>query len=431
MPAIARALGASRVLVLVFSARANASRHVAREVSIAFNEEMPILPFRVEEVQPGTALRYAIGTTHWLDALTPPLERHLTALADRVAALIASGGQDTGTVKVPVVSRARAAESREHVPAAAAVIRKLPTWALAGGALGLLALVLVAAMSWSSRSPGDPGIRPVEPTPVDPTPVEPRPVTPPPDRPPDPKETAPRPESPKDRRVAPDPAPIRPQPSPPSDGRSAPARPANSSEQILTAHLGTFMVCSRVTSRSSTAPPAPAAPPAAVDAGASGSMVERQRLRKQALEEQANRIAQNLSAQAMRNSERIRLATYDLAFLTTMADRPAFPFVVCHSSFRSSSGHWRHWAAAQEVRLGASAGSLSTVAPVWLTGAAADAQERATLLGEDPAFDIGQPFWHAFLPALTTEVYASVVFHDGSSSPVLRVQQIRQVNLTQ
>jgi hypothetical protein len=35
------------------------------------------------------ALEYHLSTTHWMDALTPPLERHLQSLAERVKQLLA------------------------------------------------------------------------------------------------------------------------------------------------------------------------------------------------------------------------------------------------------------------------------------------------------------------------------------------------------
>lgn len=85
---IIRAIGLSRLMVLVFSSHANASPHVKREVHRAFEKGLTVIPLRVEEVAPTASLQYFIGPVHWLDALTPPLELHLRRLAKRVRALL-------------------------------------------------------------------------------------------------------------------------------------------------------------------------------------------------------------------------------------------------------------------------------------------------------------------------------------------------------
>src|SRR5215831_3232030 len=78
---IVEAVKACRILVLIFSAQANGSPHVRREVERAVSARRAIVPFRIEDVMPTGALEYALGNTHWLDAFTPPLEPHIAALA--------------------------------------------------------------------------------------------------------------------------------------------------------------------------------------------------------------------------------------------------------------------------------------------------------------------------------------------------------------
>ena len=79
---IVDALHASRALVLVFSANANLSQQIKREVERAVNAGLPIIPLRIENVMPAKSLEYFLSTPHWLDAFTPPLEHHLNYLAD-------------------------------------------------------------------------------------------------------------------------------------------------------------------------------------------------------------------------------------------------------------------------------------------------------------------------------------------------------------
>ncbi|HEX3445069.1 MAG TPA: TIR domain-containing protein [Chthoniobacterales bacterium] len=88
---IIRGIGSCRVFVLVFSESANVSEHVRREVAKAFSLGLAVIPFRTEEVNPSSSLSYFLGTVHWLDAITPPLPKHLKALTERVRQMLASG----------------------------------------------------------------------------------------------------------------------------------------------------------------------------------------------------------------------------------------------------------------------------------------------------------------------------------------------------
>ena len=86
------AIKQARVMLLVFTANANASPQIRREVERAVNHDVVILPFRVENVLPDESLEYFIGNVHWLDALTPPMEAHLKNLAKTIKVLLAQIG---------------------------------------------------------------------------------------------------------------------------------------------------------------------------------------------------------------------------------------------------------------------------------------------------------------------------------------------------
>ena len=85
---IVDAIDQCRVMVLIFSNSTNASRQIQREVQRAFDRGIPVIPLRIEDVAPANALAYYMGPVQWLDALTPPLERHLTHLTGAVTALL-------------------------------------------------------------------------------------------------------------------------------------------------------------------------------------------------------------------------------------------------------------------------------------------------------------------------------------------------------
>jgi len=77
---IVEAVKACRIVVVIFSADANTSPHVRREVERAVSAERIIVPFRIEDVVPTGAMEYALSNTHWLDALTGPIETHIATL---------------------------------------------------------------------------------------------------------------------------------------------------------------------------------------------------------------------------------------------------------------------------------------------------------------------------------------------------------------
>lgn len=86
--ALIDAIKQSSIMVLVFSASSNDSPQVMREVERAVDKGIPIIPFRIENVLPSKAMEYYLSAPHWLDAVTPPLEKHLKKLADTVEALL-------------------------------------------------------------------------------------------------------------------------------------------------------------------------------------------------------------------------------------------------------------------------------------------------------------------------------------------------------
>ena len=84
---IVRALDECPVMVLVLTAKANASRHVVREVERADGKLARIVTLRLEDVVLNPNLEYFLSADHWFDATRPPLEQHLGALAETVQAL--------------------------------------------------------------------------------------------------------------------------------------------------------------------------------------------------------------------------------------------------------------------------------------------------------------------------------------------------------
>ncbi|HQR23500.1 MAG TPA: TIR domain-containing protein [Steroidobacteraceae bacterium] len=90
---IVDAVKGCRAFVVIFSANANASPHVRREVERAVSTDRPIVPFRIENVTPTGAMEYCLGGTHWFDALTTPLEPHVANLIATLKQMLGAAGR--------------------------------------------------------------------------------------------------------------------------------------------------------------------------------------------------------------------------------------------------------------------------------------------------------------------------------------------------
>ena len=93
---ITRAIQQSKVMVLVFSSHSNNSEQVLREVQLATDSRLVIIRFRIEDVALTDDLRYFLSTPHWLDALTPPLSKHIARLQLAIKELLDQSVEVTG-----------------------------------------------------------------------------------------------------------------------------------------------------------------------------------------------------------------------------------------------------------------------------------------------------------------------------------------------
>lgn len=85
--AILEAIRASRLVVVLLSAAASQSPHVARELECAVSARIPILPVRLDEASPSSELQYFLAGRHWFDATSRPFDRHVPGISEAVASL--------------------------------------------------------------------------------------------------------------------------------------------------------------------------------------------------------------------------------------------------------------------------------------------------------------------------------------------------------
>jgi formylglycine-generating enzyme required for sulfatase activity len=159
--ALVQAIDKSRVFVLVFSDNSNRSPQVTREVERAVRQEIPIIPFRIQEVEPSADLDYFIGAIHWLDAMTPPLERHLGQLTETARRLLGPE-EAVEPEEPPRAPSADAGLAKAKRPEWAMPALARPRWLvpLVGGiSLAVVGAVLVAGIvfgGWFRGGAGSP-----------------------------------------------------------------------------------------------------------------------------------------------------------------------------------------------------------------------------------------------------------------------------------
>jgi hypothetical protein len=195
--AIIEAIREVKAMVLVFSSSANASVHIPKEVERAVSKGVPIIPFRIEDVAAGKSLDYFIGSVHWLDAMTPPMEKHLDDLATTIHKLFpVQAGEQGAHVTQSAGVWQRSAPPAAPVAAPVAAVRPAPSGEAARASssssktiwigvavVAVLAVVVLGAMllrgGGNSHNaaivPGasNPASNPVPPSAPNPTPVAP------------------------------------------------------------------------------------------------------------------------------------------------------------------------------------------------------------------------------------------------------------------
>ena len=89
---IIQAIGATKVMVLIFTRDSNVSPQVLREVSNAVSSGVTIVPFRLTDEEPIAGMKYYLSTVHWLDAMNTKREEAIAQLGVLCKAIVANAG---------------------------------------------------------------------------------------------------------------------------------------------------------------------------------------------------------------------------------------------------------------------------------------------------------------------------------------------------
>jgi len=98
--AIADAIEKSHIMVLIFSSHSNNSKDVSKELVLAMNVGVAVIPLRIEEVQPKGVMKYYLSDTHWIDALNPPTKKQIGSIVETVSLLVYKEKVSSGKQKI-------------------------------------------------------------------------------------------------------------------------------------------------------------------------------------------------------------------------------------------------------------------------------------------------------------------------------------------
>jgi TPR repeat protein len=140
--AIVDAIEDAKVMVILYTAHFNVSQHVLREVELAVSKGVVVVPLRLEAVPMSKGLQYFLATSHWLDALTPPVEEHLARLAETVQGLL-------GNSQSPARPVAGAPHSAAPAPVTTETVAPHGSRWLRAASIAIIAAIVVGAGSWA------------------------------------------------------------------------------------------------------------------------------------------------------------------------------------------------------------------------------------------------------------------------------------------
>jgi hypothetical protein len=119
--AIVRALRQAKIMLLVFTANSNTSEEMTKELALASQNKMIVIPLRVEDVTPNDAFAYEFATRQWIDVFADwelaieQLSRRIgQALLDRSAGRTTEGDA-AGALKKMIAAGAAAKRTDQVV----------------------------------------------------------------------------------------------------------------------------------------------------------------------------------------------------------------------------------------------------------------------------------------------------------------------------
>jgi hypothetical protein len=136
---IVRAIRGAKVLLLVFTSNSNRSEEMTKELALASQQKLMVVPLRVENVTPSDAFAYEFATRQWID-LFADWERAMNHLCARLTAALADDRTHTDTI---VLGKPTHIDPSAATKVAVARRRRLMTGVAIGVALAVAAGLLI------------------------------------------------------------------------------------------------------------------------------------------------------------------------------------------------------------------------------------------------------------------------------------------------
>jgi len=137
--AIVRAIRESRMMLLVFSANSNNSDEIKKELVLASQTKLVVIPLRVEDVEPNDAFSYELATRQWIN-MYDDWERSLEELVTQISRTVASAAPTPAQSITEPASPLRAATIAKARPR---------RWLVPASALGVVAVLGIAVLVWT------------------------------------------------------------------------------------------------------------------------------------------------------------------------------------------------------------------------------------------------------------------------------------------
>ncbi len=102
MDAIVQAIDGAKVMVLVFSENANNSDEIKREIVLASQAKVPVIPLRIDNVAPRGALAYQLAARQWMD-LSEDWESQIERLAKSIFAAVETAADAAKSKRLPTI----------------------------------------------------------------------------------------------------------------------------------------------------------------------------------------------------------------------------------------------------------------------------------------------------------------------------------------
>ena len=102
---IVKAIRAAKIMVLVFTANANNSNEIKKELALASQNNLVVIPVRIEDVTPNEAFAYEFATRQWID-LFDDWENSIAHLVELIASTVDDRPSDDRVLAAPKRSTA-------------------------------------------------------------------------------------------------------------------------------------------------------------------------------------------------------------------------------------------------------------------------------------------------------------------------------------